>query len=145
MVTVIFGMTYYNVRIGYLYSITYYYGVVDTLLNQNLQASRALDLTVRLMSTFSKMIPQFLGELCLTTGMTGIDQQFIHYMHPTVIVILVLMCLLLAKYKEAEVSRIICNSKIYIICLLLLLSYTTMASTSLLLIRPITFHEIDEV
>ena len=145
MVALIFGMMYYNVGIGYLYSITYYYGVVDTLLSQNLQASRALDLTIRLMSSFSKMIPQFSGELCLTTGMSGIDQQFIHYTHPIVIVIIVTMCLLLAKYKEAQVSKIICSRKIYMICLLLLLSYTTMVSTSLLLIRPMIFHEIDEV
>ena len=33
----------------------------------------------------------------------------------------------------------------YPICLLLLLSYTPMVSTSLLLIRPLTFHDIDQV
>ena len=145
MVAIIFAMMHYNVGIGYLYSITYYYGVVDILLNQNLQASRVLDLTVRLISSFSKMIPQFLGEFCLTTGMSGIDQQFIHYMHLTVIVILIIPCLLLANYKQAQVSKIISSRKMYLICLLLLLSYTTMVSTSLLLIRPLTFHEIDEV
>ena len=36
MVTLVFAMMYYKVPIGYLYSITYYYSIVDILLSQNL-------------------------------------------------------------------------------------------------------------
>ena len=74
MVALVFAMMYYKVGIGYLYSITYYYSIVDILLSQNLQASRGLYLTVKIMSSFFKITPQFLGELCLTTGMSAIDQ-----------------------------------------------------------------------
>ena len=144
MVTLVFTMMYYKVEIGYLYSITYYYSIVDILLSQNLQASRELYLTVSIISSFSKITPQFLGELCLTTGMSGIDQQFIHYIHPlAVIMILVIITFLARTYRR--ISAIISRGIIHVICLLLLLSYTSIASTSLLLMRSLTFHGIDKV
>ena len=116
MVTLVFAMMYYKVQIGYLYSITYYYSIVDILLSQNLQASRGLYLTVSIISSFSKITPQFLGELCLTTGMSGIDQQFIHYIHPlAVIIILVIITFLARTYRR--ISAIISRGIIHAICL----------------------------
>ena len=144
IVALVFAMMYYKVGIGYLYSITYYYSIVDILLSQNLQASRELYLTVNIMSSFSKITPQFLGELCLTTGMSGIDQQFIHYMHPSAAILILVVISLLAR-KSRKISTIISRGIIHVICLLLLLSYTSMASTSLLLIRSLRFHGIDKV
>ena len=144
MIALVFAMMYYKVGIGYLYGITYYYSIVDILLSQNLQASRGLYLTVNIVSSFSKITPQFLGELCLTTGMSGIDQQFIHYMHPSAVIVILVVISLLAK-KSQRISGIISRGIIHVICLLLLLSYTSMASTSLLLIRSLRFHGIDKV
>ena len=144
MVTLVFAMMYYKVPIGYLYSITYYYSVVDILLSENLQASRGLYLTVSIMSSFSKITPQFLGELCLTTGLSGIDQYFIHYIHPSA-VILILVIISLSARSSRRISAFISRGIIHVICLLLLLSYTSIASTSLLLMRPLPFHEIDKM
>ena len=144
MVALIFAMMYYKVGIGYLYSITYYYSIVDILLSQNLQASGGLYLTVNIMSSFSKITPQFLGELCLTTGMSGIDQQFIHYIHPSAAIVILVIISLLAR-KSQRISTIISRGIIHVICLLLLLSYTSMASTSLLLIRSLRFYRIDKI
>ena len=144
MVTLVFAMMYYKVPIGYLYSITYYYSIVDILLNENLHASRGLYLTISIMSSFSKITPQFLGELCLTTGMSGIDQQFIHYIHPTA-VILILVIISLSARSSRRISVFISRGIIHVICLLLLLSYTSIASTSLLLMRSLTFHGIDKI
>ena len=144
MVTIVFAMMYYKVGIGYLYSITYYYSIVDILLSENLHTSRGLYLTVSIMSSFSKITPQFLGELCLTTGMSGIDQQFIHYIHPSA-VILILIIISLSARSSRRISAIISRGIIRVICLLLLLSYTSIASTSLLLMRSLTFHGIDKV
>ena len=142
MVMLVFAMMYYKVGVGYLYGITYYYSVVDILLNENLYASRGLYLTVIIMSSFSKIIPQFLGELCFTTGMSGIDQQIIHYIHPAAIILILGMIILSARISQ-RVSVIISRGIIHVICLLLLLSYTSIASTSLLLMRPLKFDKID--
>ena len=144
MVTLVFAMMYYKVGIGYLYSITYYYSIVDILLSENLHASRGLYLTVSIISSFSKITPQFLGELCLTIGMSGIDQYFIHFVHPSA-VILILVIISLSARSSRRISAIISRGIIHVICLLLLLSYTSIASTSLQLMRPLMFHGIDKV
>ena len=144
MVTLVFAMMYYKVEIGYLYSITYYYSIVDILLSQNLQTSRGLYVIVSIISSFSKIIPQFLGELCLTTGMSGIDQQFIHYIHPSAVILILVIIIVLAK-RSRRISTIISRGIIHVICLLLLLSYTSIASTSLLLLGLLQFHDINEV
>ena len=117
MVALVFAMMYYKVAIGYLYSITYYYSIVDILLSQNLQASRGLYLTVNIMSSFSKITPQFLGELCLSTGMSGID-QFIHYMHPSAAILILVVVSLLAR-KSPRISTIVSRGIIHVICFLL--------------------------
>ena len=144
MVAVVFAMMYYKIEIAYLYSITYYYSIVDILQSQNSQTSRGLYVTVSIISSFSKIIPQFLGELCLTTGMSGIDQQFIHYIHPSAVILILVMIIALAK-RSRRISTIISRGIIHVICLLLLLSYTSIASTSLLLLGLLQFNGIDEV
>ena len=144
IVILVFSMMYFKVDIGYLYSITYYYSIVDILLSQNLYASRELHLTVSIMSSFSKITPQFLGELCLTTGMSGIDQKFIHYIHPSAVILILVMISLLAR-RSRRFSTIIARGIIHVICCLLLLSYTSMASTSLLLMRPLKFLDVDKI
>ena len=144
MVTSVFAMMYYKVGIGYLYSITYYYSIVDILLSENLQASRGLYLIVSIISSFSKVTPQFLGELCLTTGMSGIDQYFIHFVHPSAVLIILVLISLSAR-SSRRISAFISRGIIHVICLLLLLSYTSIASTSLLLMRPLMFDGIDKL
>ena len=144
VVILVFAIMYYKVGIGYLYCVTYYYSIVDIVLSQNLQASRGLYWTVSIISSFSKITPQFLGELCLTTGMSGIDQQFIHYAHPSAVILIIVIISLLAR-KSPRFTAFISRGIIHVICLLLLLSYTSIASTSLLLMRSLTFLDIDKV
>ena len=144
IVILVFAIMYYKVGIGFLYCVTYYYSIVDIVLSQNLQTSRGLYLTVSIISSFSKITPQFLGELCLTTGMSGIDQQFIHYIHPSAVILIIVIIILLAR-KSPRFTAFISRGIIHVICLLLLLSYTSIASTSLLLMRSLTFLDIDKV
>ena len=144
IIILVFSMMYSKVGIGYLYSIVYYYSIVDILLSQRLQGFKELFLAVNIFSSFTTITPQFLGELCLITGMSGIDQQIIHYLHPSAIIITLITLSLLAR-KSQKVSSIISRGIIHVICFLLLSSYNSIASTSLLLIRPMTFHEIDKV
>ena len=144
IVIIVFTIMYYRVGIGYMYCITYYYSIADIILSQNLQASRGLYLTVSIMSSCSKLTPQFLGELCLINGMSGIDQQFIHFIHPTTIIV-ILIAISLSARSSVRISAFISRAIIRVICLLLLLSYTSIASTSLLLMRSLLFHDIDKV
>ena len=76
--------------------------------------------------------------------MSGIDQQFIHYIHPSAVVLIIVIISLLAR-KSPRFTAFISRGIIHVICLLLLLSYTSIASTSLQLMRSLNFHDIDKV
>ena len=144
IITSVFSMMHFKIGIGYLYSITYYYSVVDLLLNQNLHLSSALNTMINVMSSIAKITPQFLGKLCLITNMSGIDQQFIHYIHPIAVSVFLVMITVLAR-RSRRLSHFISKGIIHVICCLLLLSYTSLATTSLLLMRPLILHDVDKV
>ena len=96
------------------------------------------------MSSIAKITPQFLGQICFIKNMSGIDQQFIHYMHPFAISLFLAIITLLAR-RSHRLSTFISKGIIHVICCLLLLSYTSLASTSLLLMRPLIFHDVDKL
>ena len=141
----VFVMMYFKVEIGCLYGITYYYSIVDILLSQNwFLSSKKLYTLINVMSSITKITPQFLGQLCLMQGMNAIDQQFIHYIHPLAVSFIIISIICLAR-KSRRLSFFIRRGIIRFICFLLLLSYTSVATTSLLLLRPLTFHNVDKI
>ena len=144
IIAAVFSLMHFKVGIGYLYAITYYYSMVDLLLNQNWYFSGALNTMINVMSSTAKIIPQFLGQFCFIRNMSGIDQQFIHYIHPVAISLFLGIITLLAK-RSRRLSNFISKGIIHVICCLLLLSYTSFGTTSLLLMRPLIFHDIDKV
>ena len=144
IVLLVFIMTYYHVGIGYLYAITYYYSMLDILLSQNLYQSKGLFTTVTTLSSLVKITPQFLGQLCLVKNMSGIDQQFIHYTHPLAVSVIIVIICQSARISH-KFSSFISRGIIRTVCFLLLLSYTSVATTSLLLLRSLTFDNVDKV
>jgi len=144
VVVVVFIIMYYQVGIHYLYGITYYYSMIDILLLPSLSTSQTLYTVIGVMSSFAKIIPQFLSQLCLTDGLIGIDQQFIHYIHPLAVSFLLVIICLVARCSMAF-SAFISKGIIQALCFLLLLSYTSIATISLLLIRPLTFCDVDKI
>ena len=144
VVTAVFIMMYFKVAFGSLYAIVHYYSIIDILLRQALFISNELNKTVAIMSSLAKLTPQFLGQLCLVRNMSGIDQQFIHYTHPVVVFLILVIISILAR-RSRKVSSFVSKGIISFICFLLLLSYTSVASTSLLLMRPLKFLEISKV
>jgi len=144
MIIAVFLVTYYHVEIGYFYAITYYYSILDVLLNQNLYVSQGLFTAVSIISGVAKMTPQFLGQLCLVKNMSAIDQQVIHYVHPLAVTIIIGMICLSARMSY-RFSQFVSRGIIRVICFLLLLSYTSVATTSLLLLRSLAFDEVDNI
>jgi len=144
LVVAVFIVTYYHMGIGYFYAVTYYYSMLDILLNQYLHTSHGLFTTVSVISSIAKVTPQFLGQLCLVKNMSGIDQQFIHYMHPLAVTIILASICLLARISY-RFSAFVSRGIIHVVCFLLLLSYTSVATTSLLLLRSLTFDKVDRV
>ena len=144
VIVAVFIIMYYQLGIGYFYAVTYYYSVVDILLSQYTDLSDGLYITVTIMSSVAKVIPQFLGQLCLLKDMSGIDQQFIHYLHPLVVSLILIMISWLARHFK-RFADFVSRGIIHAICFLLLLSYTSVATTSLLLMRSLRFADVDNV
>ena len=140
----VFGLMYirFKIPLGYVYAIIYYYSIVDVLLINNVPEETSQ--LVGILSSLAKLTPQVFGQLCLVEGLSGIDQQFIHYSH-ALAVLLVLLIIVLVARRSGRLTRFVGPCIIRVICLLLLLSYTSLASTSLQLLRPLTFNDVYEV
>lgn len=145
VVAAVFSLMYFNFQIssGYVYGIIYYYSIVGVLLENNPYFSDGAFQFVSVLSSFAQLSPQFLGELCFVKNISGIDQLFIHYIHP-IAVSLLLLFIILAARCSARITWFISRCIIRVICLLLLLSYTSLASISLQLLRPLRFTDIKE-
>ena len=141
----VFAVMHYQINIGYLYAITYYYSTVDALLSDNLDGfSGGLHAFINIMYSIAELTPRFLGKLCLVKDISGIDQQFIHYIHPLAVAFILVIITLLARCSH-RISLLLSRGIIRIICFLLLLSYTSVTTTSLLLLNYLRFSHVTNV
>ena len=130
---------------GYVFGIIFFYSILDVIIDNNSFVSEGLIDFISVLSALFNLSPIFIGKLCLSDKIEGIDQQFIHYIHPLAIVLLLLMIAGLAN-RSVKVTAFL--GKVGIvrsICLLLLLFYTSLSSTSWKLLRPLTFSSDSEV
>ena len=134
----------FTIPLGYVYGIIYYYSLVGILLNNNPYLSDGTFLCVSILSSFAQLIPQFLGQLCLAKGLDGIDQLFIHYIHALAISLMILFIVRAARCS-IRITVFVNHGILRVICLLILLSYTLFSSTSLQLLQPLWFTDIDTV
>ena len=140
--TIIFMMYFITAptMMGYVYGITYFYSVIDLLVSNDLPISDGMIRFTEILSGLVNLTPRFLGSLCLVKGLSGIDQQVIHYIHPVAIALLLFLIPKLAKRCD-RVSDILNRvGTARSMCLLLLLCYTSISSTSLNLIKPSVFQ-----
>ena len=123
---------------GYAYGIIYFYSILYLFVSDSLVSS-TMTYFIGILSGITNLTPRFLGILCFVKGLSGIDQQFIHYVHPLAISLLLFLISRVAKHS-GKVTKVL--GRVGIIratCLLILLSYTSIASTSLQLLRPLRF------
>ena len=142
VVALVFGLMQCKVSFGYAYGLIYYYSIIDILLGSNFYISDGVFQLVTILSSFAKLTPQFLGKLCFVERLSGIDQQFIHYFHALFIFCLIGGIVMAARYSF-KIANIVRHCIIRVICLLILLSYTSLASTSLQLLRPLYFDDVN--
>ena len=146
IIGVVFGVMNFRCRIssGYVYGILYYYSIVDVLLDNNPYITGGVFQLVSILSSFAKLSPQLFGKLCFVEGLSRIDQQFIHYSHAVAISLFLVIIIIIARHRP-KVAYYVSHCIIHVICLLLLLAYTSLASTSLQLLKPLTFAGVDDV
>ena len=142
VVALVFGLMQHKMSLGYAYAMIHYYSIIDILLGSNLYISNGVFQLVSILSSFAKLTPQFLGRFCLIETLSGIDQQFIHYFYAIFIFCLIGGIVMAARYSF-KLASIVSHRIIRVICLLILLSYTSLASTSLQLLRPLYFDDVN--
>ena len=147
IVAILFGLTYYfnsQVSSGYFNGVIYFYSIVDILLVRNLYIKDGVFYVVAVLSSFTKLTPQVLGRLCFVQGLDAIDQQFIHYSHVLCISFILITIAITAKcFNKVAFYVNHCISRVT--CLFLLLSYTSITSTSLQLLRGVQYDDNDGV
>ena len=143
VVACVFMCFKFHMSLGHLYGIIYYYSIVGILLGNNPYILDGAFQFVSILSSFAQLTPQFLGKLCFVKGLSGIDQLFIHYSH-AVAVSLLLLLIVVAARCSARITLIVSRHIIRVICLLILLSYTSIASTSLQLLQPLRFTDVEQ-
>ena len=141
----VFGLMYFKsqVSLGYLYGLIYYYSIIRILLDNNPNYSDGIFQFASVLSSFAQLTPQLLGKLCFVKGLSGIDQLFIHYSHAIAVSLLLLLIVVVARCST-RTTLFVNRCIIRVICLLILLSYTSMASTSLQLLQPLRFTDVKE-
>ena len=147
IVIVLFALTYYfstQVSSGYFNGVIYFYSMMDILLASKLYIIDGLFYTVAILSSFAKLTPQFLGKLCLAKDLEAIDQQFIHYSH-TLCILFILICIAIAAKCSTKILFYVNRCITSIIFLFLVLSYTSVTSTSLQLLRGIQNDDNDGI
>ena len=125
----------FQVSLGYLYGIIYFYSVVDILLDNNPYVTSGVFQLVAVLSSFAKLSPQLFGGLCFVEGLSRIDLQFIHYSHAVAISLFLVVITVVAR-RFPRVAFYVRHCIICVMCLLLLLADTSLASTSLQLLKP---------
>ena len=142
----VFSLMYFmsDISLGYLYGLIYYYSMVTILLDNNSYISNTTFQFVSVLSSFAQLNPLFLGKLCFVKELSGIDQLFIHYSHAVSVSLLLLLIVVATRFSP-RISLLVSRCIIRVICLLILLSYTSIASTSLQLLQPLRFTDIEEV
>ena len=138
----------FDITAGYAYGIIFYYSVLEKTVNasysgtyNNLNASIIITL-LKILSSIGNMKPPFqLLNLCFRKNTKIMDHMFLTYFHPLIVTCLIVTIFILAR-KFVAVARTIgryVNSKS--ICILLMLSYSSVSYTSVQLFRPLGIHD----
>ena len=129
---------------GYIYGFVYYFSVLPHFLTVNLQ-NTWFSTFVSIFQGVSRLNPEFLSytSLCFDSewNLTQIHATFFNYFHPLTIGIIIY--LLLQANRRCFRSIFTQSSPIHILGIILLLSYTSLFQTSINLIVPIQFKQLN--
>ena len=146
MISLIFVLLHFkfNITAGYAYGIIFYYSVLEQTVNASYNGTHnnfnapIIITFLTILSSIGNMKPPFqLLKLCFWKNAKMMDHMFLTYIHPVVVTCLIVTIFILARNFVA-VARTIgryVNSKS--ICILLMLSYSSVSYTSVQLFRPL--------
>ena len=132
-----------NLRLGsgYLYSFIYYFSVIHYITPAYLP-SNFLNIVVTIFSSFAKLKPTFVGlvPVCFIESLNSIEHQFLQYLHPLLISLAILVVIAMGRCCP-RLPNPAKHSGVHAICILMLLSYSSLVETSFNLLNPVRFHD----
>ena len=169
IISVIFVLLHFkfDITAGYAYGLLFYYSVLEQLVNdvtnnliKNLESSQGYDINADnddndsenyimiskvfpFLSSIGYLKPPFTGYMNLCFGEAEMmDHLILGYIHPIIVTFLVVIIYILARnfvLVARTIGRFV-NSKS--ICILLLLSYSSITYTSMQLLKPLPVFTI---
>ena len=130
----------FRVGSGRLYCVLYYFSIINYFVGNNYPTA-FLQVSVDLI-TGIVLQPRFLGsiDLCLSKGMLPIEIVALNYIHPLFFLIFVFTIIFMAHYFRCIANL---KSTSQAVCLLILLSHTSLVETSITILRPLAYCNLD--
>ncbi len=124
---------------GYMYIFLYYFSVLKYIMWYSIPENY-LTVPLNLFGTLTRLDPLLYvyTNLCLFSGVTSVQYEAFHYIHPLVI-LTVVMTLITLGYFCSRFTIFSGNYAIQALCYVLLLAYTSLAETSLNLLNPLKY------
>ena len=131
-----------NVHIGsgYIYCLLYYFSVINYMV-ANTWPSGPIRYIVDTFVAITQIDAKFLGffDLCFSASIANnLPLQFLKYLGPLVVGLSVFLVVILARHWP-RFLRLSQNASSHAICILLLMSYTSVTETSYIILSPIQF------
>ena len=134
----------FSMTAGYAYGIIFYYSILQQTVNSASYSDLNIPITViflTILSSIGNLKPPFqLLKLCFWKNAKMMDHMFLTYIHPVIVTSLIVTIFILARNSVTVAQTIgrFVNSKS--ICILLMLSYSSVSYTSLQLFRPLAIY-----
>lgn len=129
--------------LGSLFCFVYYFSVIDLVLPQSI-VYRNISNIVYIIQTFTQLNPKFLGlvPICVAKGASILVLQYLLYISPVVVWIIVIL-LVLCSRQCSKYVKFSDRTPITVISLLILLTFTAFTKTSFNIVLPTTFSNVD--
>ncbi|XP_019850065.1 PREDICTED: uncharacterized protein LOC109580920 [Amphimedon queenslandica] len=131
-----------NVRVttAVFYSFLYFYSVLPVFLWAKQQGT-ALEVIIAVITSIASLDFTLLQytHFCLFNGVKAIHYQFLHYVYPVTIALLIAVIIKLDKYCFKKLQLFTGDSAVQVLCIMLLIVYTSISETSLYILLPLSY------
>lgn len=133
-----------NVRVSTaaFYSFLYFYSVLPAFLWAKQQGT-ALEVIIAVITSITSLDFTLLQytHFCLFNGVMAIHYEILHYVYPVTIALLIAVIIKLDKYCFKKLQLFTGDSAVQVLCLMLLIVYTSISETSLNILLPLYYFD----
>uniref|UniRef100_A0A1X7V9U5 Right handed beta helix domain-containing protein n=1 Tax=Amphimedon queenslandica TaxID=400682 RepID=A0A1X7V9U5_AMPQE len=133
-----------NVRVSTaaFYSFLYFYSVLPVFLWAKEQGT-ALEVIIAVITSITSLDFTLLQytHFCLFNGVMAIHYEFLHYVYPVTIALLIAVIIKCDKYCFKKLQLFTGDSAVQVLCIMLLIVYTSISETSLNILLPLYYFD----